>query len=64
MDERGCNCGIVCLGITQLIFAAAFGVGYVWSFISGLITMSCILTPIYTPFVITVVIVLFEKVLY
>ena len=39
MDERGCNCGIVCLGITQLIFVAAFGVGYVWSFISGLITL-------------------------
>lgn len=39
MDERGCNCSVVCLGITQLIFVAAFGVGYVWSFISGLITL-------------------------
>ena len=39
MDERGCNCAIVCLGLSQFLFVALFGVGYVWSFISGLITL-------------------------
>ena len=37
MDDRGCNCGLVCLGILQFILASFF-VGYIWAIVTGVMT--------------------------
>ena len=37
MDDRGCNCGLVCLGILQFILAYFF-VGYIWAIVTGVMT--------------------------
>ena len=40
LDDSGCNCGIVCLGILQIILLP-FVVGYIWSIITGVMTFVC-----------------------
>ena len=37
MDDRGCNCGLVCLGILQMFLCVLF-VGYIWAIVTGVMT--------------------------
>ena len=39
MDDRGCNCGLVCLGIVQLLLAYVF-IGWIWAIITGIMTLA------------------------
>ena len=39
MDDRGCDCGLVCLGIVQM-FLCPFLIGYIWAIITGIMTLA------------------------
>ena len=39
MDDRGCDCGLVCLGIVQM-FLCPFLIGYIWAIITGAMTFA------------------------
>ena len=39
MDDRGCDCGLVCLGIVQM-FLCPFLIGYIWAIITGAMTLA------------------------
>ena len=39
MDDRGCDCGLVCLGIVQMLLSP-FLIGYIWAIITGAMTFA------------------------